>query len=289
MTTADAAASPDLKEALIASTAALCAIPGAPGFEHDVVARLVREFRSHTDEVDVDRMGNVYAVVHGSDPGPTVMITAHSDEIGGVIRAIEPTGFLRFNKLGGILDGLLAGRLVRVGGHLGVVGVKAGHEQTEEERKRVVPHTSLYIDVGVDSDVAVRELGISIGDPVTYVSPLRRLTNDDRICGKGIDNRLGCAVLLQIARRLERARLAGMLHLVVTVQEEVGLRGAEVAAKRVDPDCALVVDTIPCGDTPDASDEQTLPVAIGRGPVFRLVSRGDVMAAGMKRLLIGTA
>jgi len=278
-----------LKDELIELTAELCRIPGAPGFEQQVVAWLAERMRSYADELQVDGMGNLYALRQGAADGPSLMISAHSDEIGGVVRAIEPGGFLRFNKLGGVLDALLVARKVMVGGHLGVVGIKAGHAQTDEERSRVLAYTKLYIDVGADSEAEVREMGIRIGDPVTYVNDIQRFTNSDRFCGKAIDNRLGCVVLLELLKSLEGVQLAGDLHAVVTVQEEVGLRGAHVAGYRVYPSCCIVVDTMPCGDTPDMGADQVLPVGIGQGPVFRLVSRGDVTHHGMKRLLIETA
>ena len=278
-----------LKHELIELTSELCLIPGAPGYEQQVVSWLAERFRTYADELDVDSMGNLYALRQGDPGGPTLMISAHSDEIAGVVRAIEAGGFLRFNKLGGVLDSLLLGRMVMVGGHFGVVGVKAGHAQTEEERSRVQEYTKLYIDVGAETGAEVLEMGIGIGSPVTYVSDIRRFTNQDRFCGKGLDNRLGCALLLVLLEGLQETRLAGNLYVVVTVQEEVGLRGAQVAARHVNPDCAIVLDTIPCGDTPEMGSDKTLPIGIGRGPAFRLVSRGDVMHHGMKRLLIETA
>lgn len=279
----------DLKEELIQLTGDLCRISGAPGFERDVVTWLVERFEPYADEIEVDRMGNLYAVRRGDRNGPTLMISAHSDEIGGVVRAVEPDGFLRFNKLGGVLDALLPGRMVMVGGHFGVVGVKAGHAQTDEERARVLEYTRLYIDVGAESQAEVEQMGIRVGDPVTYLSDIQRFTNRDRLCGKALDNRLGCAVLLALLRSLRGSELAGTLYVVVTVQEEVGLRGAQVAAYRVNPTCAVILDTIPCGDTPDMGEDKTLPIGIGKGPALRLVSRGDVMHPGMKRLLTETA
>jgi endoglucanase len=170
-----------------------------------------------------------------------------------------------------------------------VIGAKAGHAQTEEERSQVVEYNKLYIDVGAETQTEVLEMGIRTGDPVTYVSDVHRFTNRDRFCGKGLDNRLGCAVLLALLRSLQGVALGGDLYVVVTVQEEVGLRGAQVAAYRTNPTCAFVLDTIPCGDTPDMGDEKSLPIGIGHGPAFRLVSRADVMHHGMKRLLLETA
>lgn len=281
----------NLKEELFELTRELCRIPGAPGFEHPVVAWLVERYRPLLDSLEVDNMGNLYGVLRGRQPGPDVMIAAHSDEIGGVVRAIEPSGFLRFNKLGGMVDALLVGRKVMVGSHFGVVGVKAGHAQSDAERSSVPNYTQLYIDVGAANANELREMGIRIGDPVTYVSEVQRFTNPDLICGKALDNRLSCLVLLFLLRQeqVQARDFDGNLHFVVTVQEEIGLRGAKVAAFRLNPTYAIVVDTIPCGDTPDMAGDSTLPIGIGRGPVFRLVSRADVMNLGMKRALIEAA
>lgn len=278
-----------LKDELMQLTSELCRISGAPGFEQDVVTWLIEHYEPYADQIHVDTMGNLYAVREGDPAGPTLMISAHSDEIGGVVRAVERGGFLRFSKLGGVLDALLVGRMVMVGGHFGVVGVKAGHAQTEEERAQVLECRELYIDVGARSQAEVEEMGIGIGTPITYVSDVHRFTNQDRFCGKGLDNRLGCIVLLALLRSLRGAELAGDLHVVVTVQEEVGLRGAQVAAYRVNPTCAIVVDTTPCGDTPDMREDKGLSIGIGEGPALRLVSRGDVMHHGMKRLMTETA
>lgn len=278
-----------LKERLFELTRELCRIPGAPGFEHEVVAWLVDRYRPLLDTLEVDNMGNLYGVLRGRQPGPDVMIAAHSDEIGGVVRAIEPGGFLRFNKLGGMVDALLVGRKVMVGGHFGVVGVKAGHAQSDAERSSVPNYTKLYIDVGASNADELQQMGIRIGDPVTYVSEVQQFTNPDLICGKALDNRLSCIVLLLLLESLQERNFNGNLHIVVTVQEEIGLRGAKVAAFRLNPTYAIVVDTIPCGDTPDMAGDSSLPIGIGRGPVFRLVSRGDVMNLGMKQALIEAA
>lgn len=278
-----------LKDALFELTQELCRIPGAPGFEHQVVAWLVEQYRPLLDTLEVDQMGNLYGVLRGRQPGPDVLISAHSDEIGAVVRAIEPGGFLRFNKLGGMVDALLVGRKVMVGGHFGVVGVKAGHAQSEAERSSIPDYTKLYIDVGAANAEELQQMGIRIGDPITYVSEVQRFTNPDLICGKALDNRLSCLVLLFLLQRVQAREFDGNLHIVVTVQEEIGLRGARVAAFRLNPTYAIVVDTIPCGDTPDMAGDSTLPIGIGRGPVFRLVSRGDVVNLGMKQALIKAA
>lgn len=272
----------------------LTAIPGVSGFEAPVARYMAGKLRDHADEVVADAMGNVYATKRGSRPGPTLMIAAHSDEIGLIVRNIEPSGFIRFDKVGGMIDPLLPGRMVTVRGHLGVVGVKAGHLQTPKERSEVKPHTDLYIDVGADDAAGVAALGIRIGDPIEQRSDLTFFAGGDRFAGKAVDDRLGCAVLVALFESLAGVDLAGTLVGVVTVQEEVGLRGATTAAFRVNPDLAIALDTMPCGDTPDVSFAKELAVGIGRGPVFQVTSggaggKGIIVNPRVRRLLEETA
>jgi len=278
-----------LKELL----AQLTALPGVSGFEEPVAGYLVPRLRGCADEVTVDAMGNVYALRRGAKPGPTIMIAAHSDEIGLIVKAIEPSGFIRFDKVGGMIDPLLPGRMVTVRGYLGIIGVKAGHLQSAQERSAVRPYTELYLDVGADSAEAVRVLGIRVGDPIEQKSDLTFFAGGDRFAGKAVDDRLGCAVLLALFESLHGVELTGTLVGAVTVQEEVGLRGATVAAFRVNPDLAIALDTMPCGDTPDVSFARELPVGIGRGPVFQVMSggggKGIIVNPRVRRLLEGAA
>jgi putative aminopeptidase FrvX len=280
-----------LKERFKKLLSELTAIHGISGQEQDVVRYMKRELAKVCDSVTVDHMGNVFAVKKGPKPGPTAMIAAHSDEIGATVRSVEKSGFLRFEKIGGTLDPLLVGRKVWVAGHLGVIGVKAGHLQSEAERREVKKSSDLYIDVGAGSVEEVAGMGIEIGSPVTYNSPLEFFTNTDRFSGKAVDDRLGCAILLEIMRQTTPP--AGTLVGVVTVQEEVGLRGAAISAFRVNPTFAIVLDTMASGDTPDADFQRELPVAIGMGPVFQYLSgsagRGFLITPSMKKFLTETA
>jgi len=185
------------------------------------------------------------------------------------------------------------GRKVRINGHLGVIGVKAGHLQSPEERTKVVSANNLYIDMGVDSDQEIADMGIRIGDAIVYDSMLESMTNTDRVVGKAIDDRIGCAVLVKLFERLQGVELQGDLYAVITVQEEVGLRGATVATFKLNPDYAIALDTIPSGDTPDINTLKELPIRIGQGPVFPLLAgggaRGNIMHRGFKNFLIDTA
>lgn len=282
-----------MKKQLLTLLQELTAIPGVSGQEQPVVRRLAELFKPLADKVEVDQFGNIYALKKGKPGGPRLMIAAHSDEIGAMVKSVEKNGYIRLEKVGGTLDPLLLGRKVRVNGHLGVVGVKAGHLQTPEERTKVVAASNLYIDMGVNSDDEVKAMGIRIGDPIVYDSVLEVMTNTDRVVGKAIDDRIGCAILVKLFEKLQGVELAGDLYAVITVQEEVGLRGAIVSTFKLNPDYAIALDTIPSGDTPDISTLKELPIRIGCGPVFPLLAggspRGNIMHPGFKNFLINTA
>jgi len=275
----------ELKDSLRSTLAELTALDGVSGFEQDVVRYLQNACSGLADHVEVDSLGNLMATRDGPAQGRHLMISAHSDEIGAIVKSIDPQGFLRFDRLGGVLPSMLVGRRVRVKGHLGVIGVKSGHLQTREEQNKVLPPDELYIDVGVDSAEEVAALGISVGDPIAYYSPLLSFSNPDRLCGKAIDNRIGCAILLEVLRQLRSLPLNGTLHGVFCVQEEVGMRGATVASFRVHSDYAIVVDTFMAGGTPDVDTYRELPARIGKGPVLLLATSAHIAHPAVNRYL----
>lgn len=276
-------------------TAELAIIDGVTGSEQPVVRRLRDLLRPLVDGITVDAFGNIIATRRGAQARPALMISAHSDEIGGVVRSVEPSGLLRFERLGIVPESVLLGRRVRVRGHRGVTGIRAGHVQTPEERLRVPPMRDLYIDLGLDSASAVAALGVRVGDPIAFEAEIVPLANPDRLAGKALDNRLGCALLVLLLERLQTATLAGTLHAVITVQEEVGMRGATVVTEALGPDYAIVVDTLPTGDTPDVDFHKELAIRLGGGPVIPMVSgtstfgQGNILHPAIKRLLLETA
>jgi putative aminopeptidase FrvX len=268
-----------LKQALRSRLAALTALDGVSGHEQAVVAYLRDALVPLADEVRVDSMGNVYATLAGQGRAPHLMLEAHSDEIGATVKSIQPDGYLRILGVGGVSPAMLVGRNVRVHGHHGVIGVKSGHLQTADERKRVAEVYELYVDMGAGSAEAVAFMGIRVGDAVAYDSPLQDYANPDRVSGKAIDNRIGCAVLLQVLKELDHRAPAGTLSVVICVQEEIGLRGARVASYTAQPDYAVAVDTFMSGDTPDVDYYRDLSAAIGRGPVLLLANSGESLRA----------
>ena len=267
----------------------LTEVDAISGDERPLVRHLAQRLSEANLEVSGDAAGNLFAIRRGAKPGPTVLIAAHMDEIGLMVKSVERDGFLRFEKIGGVIDAWLPARLVRVAGVTGVVGIKAGHYMSEQERSQVRRHTEMYIDIGCKSEAEVAALGIRVGDPVAFVSPLVQVgTNPALVAGKAVDNRVGCAVLLHLLLN-GPAPAAGTLVGAFTVQEEVGLKGAAVAATRWRPDLALAIDTMPTGDTPDMSFQKDLNVGIGRGPAVQVMSgaggRGNLLHPVVREFL----
>ncbi|ACE05991.1 hypothetical protein Aasi_0590 [Candidatus Amoebophilus asiaticus 5a2] len=225
--------------------------PGAPGFEQRIRQLIIEEIRTFVDHVEVDHMGNLIAVKYGvQQPSheKKVMVAAHMDELGLIVKYIDQEGFIRFHTLGGFDPRSLIGQRVIIHGKqdlVGVIGIKAIHFMTEEERKRPLEISDLYIDIGRTQQQAATY--ISIGDSITRERSLIELGNC--ITGKSLDNRTGVFVLIEALRTLQEVPYD--VYAVFTVQEEVGLRGAQVAAHHIEPYFSLALDTSTSLDVPN--------------------------------------
>ena len=260
--------------ALLDEIALLTALDAPVGFEEPVLAYVREQLTACCERVEIDVRGNVY----GHQPAaaadaPLVMVTAHADEIGFMVTTILPGGFLRFTKLGHPTDMVLPGQQVRMltssGPIPGVIGVKPGHILSPEQARQTPALRDMYIDVGAVSAEEAAGWGIEPGTPAVFVGELTATRNPRRLFGKSVDNRMGVAAVLQVARRLVRERPAAAVTYAIVVEEEVGLRGAEVAAAHLQPDVVLALDTVPAGGTPDLSGDE-LPWEIGRGPLLKV-------------------
>lgn len=280
-----------MKEYLAKLLEELSLLDGLPGHEQPVIRYLRDHFASHSDEVQVGANGNVYAKKNGQKSGLTVAVAAHTDEIGCVVRDIDPSGMIRFDKLGWFSDSWLPGTRVRIGRIPGVVGIKSGHLMTEEEKRTVLPHRSLYIDVGARSAEGVERMGISIGDPISFDVSFGRFHNSDYCCGKAMDNRVACAVLVALMERLADGNFPGTFWAIGTVQEERGLGGARTAAQFTRPDWFTALDVALAGDTPE-SPMSSKPVRLGSGVVVNLgdflesPKRGYFINPGLKEVAL---
>lgn len=259
-----------MKERLKQDLCDLMLTPGLSGHE-ERVARVIRD-RLHEAGLSsrVDRLGNVIATVPG-DPGkPSVMVFTHMDQLGFIVRKVESDGLIRVERLGGVSEKAMAAQAVVLCGAKGdVPGVimnKAHHATQPEEKYKVLTTPEIRIDTGHGSKAAVEAAGIRIGTPVVYRPQVVELAGD-RIAGTAVDDRAGCAVLLELARALPEGPT---VHLVFSVQEEFNLRGALVAAQALRPDIALQIDLMLATDTPDMADRGEM--ALGGGPGISLYS-----------------
>lgn len=244
---------------------------GVSGYEGHIGALLAQELESLVDEVKTDAMGNVVGTRRGD--GPAVMIAAHMDEIGFMVKYIDEQGFLRFVPLGGWYDQMVLGQRVVVHGRsgrlTGVIGSKPPHIMDEEERKKIVKIKDMFIDVGASDAEDAAKLGVEIGSPVTVERSMAPLAHD-LVTGKSFDDRAGLATLVSALQKLKGEDVHATIYAVGTVQEEVGLKGARVSAFGLEPDAALVTDVTIPGDHPGVTKEQR-HVALGKGPVITVV------------------
>ena len=266
------------------------------GFEEPALNAALTRLRPYAQSVEIDRRGNLYAVRSGpvseiGKNGLTVMLTAHADEIGFMVTSIDPQGFLRFTRIGFPAEVTLPGQRVcvlsRTGPLEGLIGLRPAHLNTGDSARQVPPMSQLYLDVGAESADQVREWGVEAGTPVVLVGELTSTRNPHRLFGKSIDNRIGLWTVWEVARRLHDMTLNCRVTYVITVEEEIGLRGAAVAAARVQPDILLAVDTVPCGGTPDVRPDE-LPWQIGGGPLIKIRENQGLMTHRPLREFIRT-
>lgn len=262
---------------------------GVTGREDEVRTLMIELMKPYVDEVLVDKLENVIAVKKGKKSMPKVMLAAHMDEIGLMVKTITKEGFLKFAKMGGIDDRILLAQKVLVqtqkGPLQGIIGSKPPHIQKEAERKKVVTYDQLFIDVGADNKKDAEKKGIKIGDPVSFDVKYSKL-GDDLVVGKAFDDRIGCAVMIEILRRLERTDCT--LYAVGTVQEEVGLRGAATATFGVDPDIGIALDVTVAGDVPGVKEFEA-SAKICKGPVLTVADSGLITHPKVLRLLLDTS
>lgn len=249
----------------------LTTMTGISGQEQDIARYMKSEFEKYCDDVSVDAIGNVTAVKKGSKPGPSLMLISHMDEIGFSVKTILPNGFILFDKIGSAPNKVMEGRKVFINGTIpAVIGIKPGHLQTPDEAKTCKTPAQCYMDIGACSKEEVEALGIRTGSPITYESSFTEMANPDYVCTKSIDDRINCTILVELLKALKDKEVAGTIYFVASVQEETGMKGAYIAGNHWNPDYAIAMDTIPCGDTPDVNFASELSVGLGKGPAIVL-------------------
>ncbi len=248
----------------------LCEAIGAPGFEYGVRELILKEMTPLADEIKVDNIGNVVALIKGKSSEKSIMCAAHMDEIGFIVRHIDDNGFIRILPLGGFDAKTLTAQRVMVHGKKdlpGCMGVKPIHVMTPDERTKMPAVTDYVVDLGMPKEEV--EKYVTIGDPITRVSDLVEM--GDCLNVKSIDNRGGCYMLVQACKAIVNAgaRPDYDLYAVFTVQEEVGLRGAHAATLAINPTFAFALDTTIAFDTPGSGAHDKCTV-LGKGTAIKV-------------------
>jgi endoglucanase len=224
--------------------------PGVSGFEQEIREVILKEITPFVDEITVDPLGNIIAIKKGEDRSKKVMIPAHMDEIGFIVTHIDSDGFLRFHTLGGFDPKTLTAQRVLVHGKdktlMGVMGSKPIHVMSPEERNKVPQIKDYFIDLGMSKDEV--EKYVTIGTPITRERKLVEM--GDCVNSKSLDNRVSVYVLIEVLKSLKNESIPYDLFAVFSVQEEVGLRGANTAAHTLDPDFGICLDTTIAYDVP---------------------------------------
>ncbi len=227
---------------------------------------MVEAMKPFTSSIRFDGLGSIIAAQGAT--GPRIMVDAHMDELGGVIRRVTPNGLLTMQMLGGWLDQALVDQRWIILGSKGAVhavtGIRDAHYATADERNRTYSRDSLFLDVGLRSEAEVRNLGIAPGHPVVPEAPFTILNGTDNYLGKAWDDRAGCAVVIEAMRRLASLPHANQILWAITTQEEIGLRGARTAAQVIQPDIGIAIEagvTADVNGRPEESQER-----LGGGP-----------------------
>lgn len=252
----------------------LMLIPGLSGYEGRVRKYLKRQMTELGLSTTTDGLGNLIATLEGDKGAASVMLFTHMDQLGFIVRKIEPSGLIRVERLGGVPERALPSQavLICVGEGRDVPGLianKSHHATTPDEKYKVVPYVDLYIDAGFASAEEAHAAGAEIGTPVVYRPNVIELANG-RIAGTSVDDRAGCAVIVEAAVELVAAKKRPTVHFVFSVQEEFNLRGALTAAQVLKPDICIQLDLLLATDTPDMGYRGE--VTLGGGPAMSMYS-----------------
>ncbi|MBV8811216.1 MAG: M42 family metallopeptidase [Acidobacteriaceae bacterium] len=248
--------------------------PAPSGYEGPVRDILKREFQAAGLDVSSDGMGSVIGVLRGPTDGPRIMLAAHMDEVGAIVRFVTPEGMVKFQLLGGWLDQALVDQrwtiLTDKGPVAAVSGLKSVHVTPPEERTRVTPRDDVFLDVGAKSKEEAEALGIRPGDPIAPTGSFAALA-PGRYVGKALDDRVGCVMLIETIRRLKEQgiKTPNTIYFVGTVQEEIGSRGAHTAVALVKPAIGLSLEAGIAADHPGGRSDFAQE-RLGAGPVIYL-------------------
>ncbi|MEJ8777559.1 M42 family metallopeptidase [Pseudogracilibacillus sp. ICA-222130] len=265
------------------------AISGDEKEARDVMEKYIAPY---ADEVYTDNLGSLIAKKTGEENGPKIMVAGHLDEVGFMVTRIDKNGFLYFQTIGGWWSQVMLAQRVTIktkqGNLTGVIGSKPPHILSPEARKKPVEIKDMFIDIGASSKEEAEEFGVRPGDSVIPYFEFTQMNNEKMLLAKAWDNRIGCAIAIEVLKQLENEQHPNIVYGVGTIQEEVGLRGAKTSAHLINPDIAFGVDVGIAGDTPGISDQEA-DSKLGEGPQIILYDASMVSHKGVRNLVVETA
>lgn len=266
----------------------LTELQGASGDEKRVRDYMAEQLTKYSDELIYDNLGGVFGVKRGE--GPRVMVAGHMDEVGFMVTQITKNGMIRFQPLGGWWNQVLLAQRVQVmtkeGVIPGVIGSIPPHLLTEAQRNKPMDIKNMLIDIGADDREDALKIGVTPGDTIVPICPFTPMANEKKILAKAWDNRYGCGLALELMEAMKDKALPNELYAGATVQEEVGLRGAQVAANMIKPDIFYALDASPANDM--SGDKEQFG-QLGEGALLRILDRTMITHRGVREFLLDTA
>jgi endoglucanase len=278
----------DFSEILLRDLTDAPGISGDEGGARQVMARYLKEFA----KLSSDKLGSLIGVKEGSSSSPRVLVAGHLDEIGFMVKEITEEGYIKFLPVGGWWGHVALGQRVWVmsssGPVLGVVGSRPPHILSPKDREKVLEISDMYIDVGAMEKYDVKKkLGISVGDTIVPDSKFAIMNNRRMYMAKAFDNRVSCAIAIEILKRFQKTTHPNAIYVIGTAQEEIGSRGARTAAYQVDPDVAIIVDVSIARDNPP--NKFDVAEKFGGGPAILVYDAGMIPNQKLRRLVVRTA
>ena len=247
----------------------------------------------YADSVETDNLGSVIAKKVGDENGPKIMVAGHLDEVGFMVTQIDDKGFIKFQTVGGWWSQVMLAQRVTITTRkgdeiIGVIGSKPPHILPADVRNKVVDIKDMFIDVGAASKEEVVEWGVRPGDMVTPYFEFNVMKNDKYLLAKAWDNRIGCAIAIDVMKALQNEKHPNILYSVGNVQEEVGLRGAKTATHKIQPDIGFAVDVGVAGDTPGVTAKESTS-KMGAGPQIVVYDASMVSHRGLREFVLDVA
>lgn len=265
---------------------------GIAGNEREVREVMQKYIEPFAEEVTTDGLGSLIAKKTGAANGPKIMVAGHLDEVGFMVTRIDDKGFIRFQTVGGWWSQVMLAQRVtivtRKGDVTGVIGSKPPHILPAEARKKPVDIKDMFIDIGASSREEAAEWGVRPGDMVVPYFEFTVMNNEKMLLAKAWDNRIGCAIAIDVMKYVQNKQHANIVYGVGTVQEEVGLRGAKTSAHQIGPDIAFGVDVGIAGDTPGVTEKEAMG-KMGKGPQIILYDASMVSHKGLRDFVTDVA